>query len=115
MANQIVPVNTSPGQTFNVTLNIDSTLVQINGALNFNEMAGYWVMNLFDVNYNPLILCVPLLTGTYPAANLLVQQQYLKIGSWFIIDLTGTGGYPDQTNLGTSYLLLVSDTPPVTT
>jgi hypothetical protein len=111
---QVVPLTNAPNATTSVTLSIDNTLVQVTIITNFNAMANYWMMSIFDVYNTPLITLVPMLTGLYPAANLLVQQQYLKIGAWFIVNVgNDPNDYPDQTNLGSSFQLWVDDTPPV--
>jgi hypothetical protein len=69
-------------------------------------MAGYWQLAIFDVNNNPLVASVPLITGWYPAANLLGQYQYLNIGSAYLLN-TGNAAvdYPGPTNLGLFSLL----------
>jgi hypothetical protein len=113
---QVVPLTNAPNQTFNVTLTIDSTLVQVSCTLNYNEMAGYWLLSVYDASLNALIVNVPCLTGVYPAANMFVQQQYLNIGSWQWINVSGVSqDYPDNTTLGSAFILVVDDTPEVVT
>lgn len=112
--NQTIPLSTLPNQTLSVTLSIDSTLVPVILNVVFNEMANYWVLTIFDNSSNLLVDSVPMVTGTWPAANLLGQQGYLGIGSWFVLNVSGTpNDYPDSTNLGTDFQLIVGDTPPV--
>jgi hypothetical protein len=139
---QLVPVNSSPRQQFAAALTVDGNPLTLNLALNYNEMAGLWMMSISDVNSNLLIDSIPLVTGGYPAANLLQQQRYLAIGSAFIINVANTNGvgasvgfsfgqggfgqgpygggvgfngvdYPDDTNLGQSFQLWWGDTPSV--
>lgn len=142
MSLQLVPVNSSPNQQFTAALTVDGSPLSLNLSLNYNEMAGLWMMSVSDVNNNLLVSSIPLVTGGYPAANLLQQQRYLTIGSAFIINVAnlngsgasvgfnyGQGGYgqgpygggvgfggvdyPDDTNLGTSFVLWWGDTPSV--
>ena len=139
MALQVVPLTNSPNQTYTLQLQVDGASLTLNIAVSYSEMAGYWVLSISDVNNNLLVDSVPMITGSYPAANLLQQQRYLKIGSWYIINVSnltvevgseagygqgfygsglyggqlGQGGvdWPDSTNLGTDFQLWVGDTP----
>jgi hypothetical protein len=109
---QIVPLTCDPNQSFAATLMVDGANITLNLALNYNEIAGYWVMSIADSRNNPLVASVPLLCGAYPAANLLAQQAYLKIGSCYVINATNDpGDHPDNTNLGSSFVLLWDDSP----
>lgn len=114
MSAQILPVTSSPNQNFFATLQVDGAPLTLNFTILWNAMAGYWVMTIFDSFGNLLVDSIPLITGWYPAANLLAQQVYLKIGSAFIIN-TGNSqsDYPGQSDLGTAFSILWDDTPPV--
>lgn len=137
MSLQQIPLTNSPNQSLTVQLDVDGVPLTLNLTVSYNEMAGYWVLSISDVNNNLLIDSVPMLTGGYPSANILQQQKYLNIGSWYIINIAngiptgsqgyGQGGYgqgnyggaagqggvdfPDSTNLGISFQLWVNDTP----
>ena len=137
MSLQQVPITNSPNQTLAVQLTVDGLSITLNLTISFDEMAGYWVMSISDVNNNLLIDSIPMICGNYPAANLLEQQVYLAIGSAFIINTgnsvptngenygqggygqggyggqAGQGGidYPDSTNLGTTFQLWWGSTP----
>lgn len=68
-----------------------------------------WMMDIADSLGNPLVSSIPLLTGQFPAANILAPWDYLGIGSAFIIKQSGMGSttdIPDDSNLGTQFLLL---------
>jgi hypothetical protein len=138
---QVIPLTNSPNQSFTVQLQVDGNPLSLNLTIGFNEMAGYWILSISDINNNLLIDSVPMITGSYPAANLLAQQRYLAIGSWYVINVSnliaeagsgvgyGQGGYgagvyggqlglggidyPNSTNLGTDFQLWVGDTPTV--
>jgi hypothetical protein len=136
---QTIPLTNSPNQTFTVLLQVDGRPLTLNVTIGYNDMAGYWVLSISDTNNNILIDSIPMICGTYPAGNLLQQQKYLNIGSWYIVNVanlrpTGQGGvgygqgfygqgpyggqsgqggedYPTSSNLGTDFQLWVDDTP----
>ena len=109
---QIVPVSSAPRQTFSCQLQVDGEPLTLEFAIEWSSMAGYWVMTLLDANGNRLADSIPLITGWYPAANLLAQQVYLKIGSAFIINNGNVlADYPGQYNLGTDFSMLWDNTP----
>lgn len=139
MSLQLIPLTNSPNQQLTVLLQVDGSPLTLNLTIGFDRMAGYWILSISDANNNLLIDSVPMICGTYPAGNLLQQQRYLKIGSWYIVNVAnliasggsatgyGSGGYgagpyggesgqggedyPDDTNLGTDFQLWVNDTP----
>jgi hypothetical protein len=137
---QQIPITNSPNQSLTAQLQVDGFPLTLNLTISFNEMAGYWVLGISDVNNNLLIDSIPMICGTYPAGNLLQQQKYLAIGSAYIINTAnsiptgsnfgyGQGGYgqgvyggqvaqggidyPNSTNLGTAFQLWWNDTPAV--
>jgi hypothetical protein len=136
MSLQLVPLTNLPNQSFTANLTVDGKSLSVEVSVRYAEMCGYWVMSISDTYGNLLIDSVPMITGGYPAANLLAQQRYLQIGSWYIINVSntiptnianpyGTGGFgfgpypgdpgigdfPDDSNLGTDFQLWVGDTP----
>jgi hypothetical protein len=111
---QIVPLTNNPNQTIQVSLQVDGKTLTLRLYFSFNSMAGYWVMSIADQNNNDIIVGIPLITGDWPAANLLEQQRYLQIGSCYIINFSQAPiDYPDASSLGTDFLLLWDDTPSV--
>jgi hypothetical protein len=107
---QLVQLDSSPGQTFNITLNVNNALLTLGLALSYNVMAGYWMMTIFDSLGNLLLSNIPMLTGTWPAGNLLQPYGYLRIGSAFLINVSGDpGDYAGSTNLGSDYQLIWDD------
>lgn len=108
---QIIPLASSPSQTFAATLQVDGSALTLNLVIRWNAMAGYWTMSIADVNDNLLLDSLPMLTGWYPGGNMLAQWNYLKIGSAFIINNgTSSSDYPGQNDLGTNFSLLWDDT-----
>jgi hypothetical protein len=68
-----------------------------------------WMMDIADAAGNRLVSSIPLVTGQFPAANILAPWDYLGVGSAFIIKQSGMGpasDIPDDTNLGSQFLLL---------
>lgn len=104
--NQLVRLTNAPNQTFSVQLLVDNAPLTLNLALAWQTMTGYWQLSISDVNNNLLISSVPLITGDYPAANMLAQYGYLAIGSAYLLN-TGNSplDYPDETGLNLFSLL----------
>lgn len=110
MSAQIVPLAQAPNQSFAVQLTVDGKPLTLNLLLSYVAMAGWWQMQVSDVNGNVIIGSVPLVTGYYPSANMLAQYGYLKIGSAYLLN-TGNSqnDYPGPNDL-VNFSLLWSDT-----
>jgi hypothetical protein len=110
MSSQIIPLTLAQNQTFSAQLTVDGAALTLRFSVSYSAMAGYWSMQVSDVNGNVLISSVPLITGLYPAANLLAQYGYLKIGSAYLLN-TGNAAvdYPGETSLS-NFSLLWGDT-----
>jgi len=109
---QIVPLTSSPQQSFSVTLQVDGAALTLNLAINWNAMAGYWVMSISNSAGVLLLDSIPLITGWYPGANILAQYGYLKIGSCFILNEGNSDSdYPGINDLGSNFQMLWDDTP----
>jgi hypothetical protein len=107
VSQQIIPLDNSPNQTWQASVQINGVVVTFLVVLSYNEIAEYWVMKIYDSSQNLILSNVPLVTGL----NLLRQFQYLQIGSLFLVNVTGTTllNYPDNTDLGTDFKLVWSD------
>jgi len=106
MSDQLVPLSNADGQTFSVSLTVNSSVLTLNLGVSYNVMAGYWDMSISDVNGNLLVASVPLVTGWYPAANLLTQYQYLQIGNAYLLNTSESSeDYPGPSNLSQFTLL----------
>ncbi len=104
---QIIPLTNAPNQSISTSLSVNGSVLRLQLFLYFNEMSQYWVLDISDSAGNLLVQDVPLLTGTWPAGNLLAQYGYLNIGSAYIINLGQTpNDYPNSTELGNNFLLL---------
>lgn len=109
---QILPLTPAPNQTLQAPLSIDGGTTPLNLTLHYNEFAEYWVMSVTDTAGELLLTGVPLVTGNDPAGNVLGQFAYLKIGSLYVLNVSGaTESVPDNTNLGTDFILVWDNTP----
>lgn len=110
----VIPLDSSPNQSFTVSLYIDGVNRTFRYSISYNEMAGYWVMKVIDPSSGSILLDnVPLLTCPYPYANMLSQFKYLRIGSAYVYKAGKTShDYPDDStiDLGTNFLLVWGDT-----
>ena len=106
-----IPLTTDPNQTFSVTVPVNGENRNLILNIRYNGVAGYWFMSIKDkVTGNLLIDSLPLITGDYPSGDLLGQYEYLGLGSWTIVKKgTVLTDYPDDTNLGTDFLLIAGD------
>jgi hypothetical protein len=112
LPDQVIPLTNAPNQSLTVPLSIDATSVTLQLEVGYSEIARYWVMAVYDRNGNLLLDSIPMITGSYPAANLLQQHAYLAIGSAYVVNVSGVAqDYPNATNLGTDFQLIWSDTP----
>lgn len=108
---QVVPLTNAPFQTLNVSLNVDGSVLRLGLDVYYSEMAQYWVMDIYDASGKLILSSLPMLTGSWPAANLLAQYGYLKIGSAYLINLGQVpDDYPNANELGNAFLLVWDDT-----
>ena len=111
MSLQIVPLTSSPYQTFTVLLTVDGNSLTLGLRVYYNEIGGYWLMDVSDSQGNNLLTSIPLITGEYPSSNLLGQYGYLKIGSAYVLNNSGTTDENATYNtLGTDFVLGWDDT-----
>ena len=107
---QIIPLTNAPNQTLTVALNVNGGVLRLGLFITYSEMAQYWLMSVSDSQGNLLLSSVPMVTGSWPAANLLAQQGYLNIGSAYIINLGQVpDDYPNANELGSAFILLWDD------
>ena len=108
---QIVPLSSAPMQTLTVQLQIDGNAISLQLAIRWSEMAGYWVLSISDSQGVLLLDSTPMITGWYPAANILAQYGYLRIGSAYLLNLgNNASDYPGRNDLGSAFILLWGDT-----
>ena len=110
---QIIPLDSSPNQTFQVTLSVNTINIQLKFFLSYNKIAEYWTMRIVDPLTDSVILdSIPLIvisSITVPN-NFIWQYDYLKIGSAYLVKVgIGADDYPNETNLGTDFVLVWGD------
>ena len=107
MANQVIPLTTSPNNTFTCTVAVNGEKKKFYFFLRYNTEARYWVMDLSDENKVPIVSSIPLISGI----NLLEQYEYLQIGKAYLVktDDSLLTDIPDDTNLSTDFALLWLD------
>jgi len=111
MSFKIIPLTSDPYQSFITTIPVDGKNLKLKLGISYNSSAEYWTMSITDPVTGKLILDgIPLLTGGYPAADLLGQFGYLGLGRATIVNVgNSTMDSPDDTNLGTDFLLAWGD------
>lgn len=109
---QIVPITSDPNQSIRASLIVNGDALILNLTIYWNAYGQFWQMNVADQTGNDLVLGVPLLSGVWPAANVLAPYEYLVIGAAYLINLDGAAtDLPDDSNLGTAWALLWDDNP----
>lgn len=107
---QIIPLTNSPNQTLTVALNVNGNVLRIGLFITYSEMAQYWLMSVLDSQGTILLSSIPMITGSWPASNLLSQHGYMNIGSAYLINLGQVANdYPNANELGNGFLLLWDD------
>lgn len=110
MAFKIVPLTTAPNQSLAITLPINGRNLTLGLDISYNAAANYWVMDISDSSGELLLASLPLITGEYPAADILGQYQYLGIGSAVVVNASNTTlDIPDDVSLGVDHFLLWGD------
>jgi hypothetical protein len=113
MALKVVPLVPSRNQTLVCTLPVDNKNITLQFTFTYNGVGGYWWMSITEMPRKTLLVdSVPLVTGLYPAGDLLRQYGYLEIGSAYIVPASDglIRGIPDFDNLGVDYFLYWNDT-----
>lgn len=107
----LIPLVPSQNQSVTCTLPIDNKNVTLSFQFTYNAEGEYWFMSISDKDGNLLLSGVPLVTGDYPAANVLEQYSYLNIGSAVVVPAsTSLVGVPGFDDWGSNYYLAWSDT-----
>jgi hypothetical protein len=108
---QVIILTNEPNQRMGMSLTVNGASLQLNVTLRYNEMINYWIMDIADANNNSVLTDIPLLTGVFPAANILGQYQYLQIGSAYVLDVSNDDvrDYPNVNDIATSFVLLWGD------
>lgn len=108
----LIPLTNDPDQSFTITLPIDGKNITFDLRLRYNTEAKFWWLSITDSTTDVILLdSLPLLTGNFPAANILEPYKYMNIGSIVIVPNGSTAlGDPNDENLATGYYMLWGDT-----
>ena len=112
MAWNIVPVDSHPDQDIAVTVEVSGKNIPLRLHIRWNWTYEYWFMSIYDgISGDMLVDAIPMVTGDYPAADLLKQYQHLGIGSALIVPVSEevSSDRPNADNLGTEYVLVWGD------
>lgn len=98
-----IPLVPNQNQQFTVSL----SGVQYSMTVRWNTPGQCWVLDIEDINANPVLEGLPLITG----ADLLEQYQYLGFGGQLIVQTDfDVNAVPTFENLGTTgHLYFVTD------
>ena len=107
---QVISLTSNPNQTLVISPIVDGNTISLQLNVRYYEMCGYWVMLIRDVNNVLLLDSIPLLTGSYPAANILAPYAYLAIGSCYLINQGSANDTPASNELGSLFTMVWSDT-----
>ena len=112
MASQIVPLANSPDQSIQVILAVNNNTLTMNLRVYFNTYQGCWMMDIADQFGAPLISSIPVVTGVWPAGNILSAWDYMQIGAAYLVNQNGsTADIPNASSLGSDFVLLWDDNP----
>lgn len=98
-----IPLTLDPDQNFKCTVPISGKNLSLFFRIRFNTVAKYWTISVSNSKGEILVDNIPLVTGV----DLLGQFAHLGLGS-AVVAKTGksTMDSPDDTNLGTEFVLL---------
>jgi len=106
MSLQQIPLDNSPNQSFTITVTVDNENITLNNRLCYNSQCSRWMMSVAQKGAT-LLGSIPLVTGP----NLLAAHSYLGIGSAYVVNVgASTLDSPDDTTLGTDFILLWGNT-----
>lgn len=104
-----IPLDTTPDQEFHVTVEANGQNIPLILHIRYNTEGQFWRMDVSDGRTAEMLICgVALVTGEYPAADVLHQFSHLGIGSAMVLPVTDitAGNYPGLFDLGTDFILL---------
>lgn len=109
MAWHQIPLDTTPDQEFHITVEANGQNIPLILHLRYNTEGLFWKMDVSDGKTGKMLICgVPLVTGEYPAADILRPFAYLGIGSAMVLNVTEmtAGNIPGLFDLGTDFILI---------
>ena len=112
MAYHKIPISPNLDQTFNVAIDVNGVVLGFDLRLTYNFEGHFWKLDIMDGITKEMILSnVPLVTGNYPAHNILRQFRHLGIGELYVISATDDvdEDRPTGKDLGTDFYLVWGD------
>ena len=104
-----IPLDTTPDQEFHITVEANGQNIPLILHIRYNTEGQFWKMDISDGRTAKMLISgVPLVTGEYPAADLLRPFSYLGIGSAMVLNVTDATerDIPGLFDLGTDFILL---------
>lgn len=109
---QQIPLTDDPNQEFQVTLEINGVNRPFKFLYVWNEIAGYWVFTMTDLDKGEIVLdSIPLVSGEDASYNILRKLGYLLIGTAYLVPAVAepTTDYPVTNNLEEEFALIWDD------
>lgn len=107
-----IPLTNSPNQTFSCTIPVGDKNLSFEFSLRYNDVAGYWVMSLTDMETQEILFSeLPMLCSYGAFNNMAKQIGYKNFGSIYISATSDydTATNPDDQNIGKKYIMLWGD------
>ena len=102
----IVPMQPRPNHSFDVVLPIDGGNTNVKIHLMYNEVAEYWVLDIYK-NGEIVLASLPMI----PAQDIFEQLKYLEIGSaWIVPRSELEEQWPSMGTLASDWSVLWGDT-----
>lgn len=99
---QLIPLDNSPNQNFDITLEYNGKNVIYNLYLSYNP-DNYWTIQMRNSSKKPITDCIPLLSGE----NLLQGLEYLDLGELYLLPKSNVNQeVPDIYNIESDYYLV---------
>lgn len=108
-----IPLNNQPNQSFNVSIPLAIKNIVLSFFAKFNTISGYWEIDISNgATGEQLIFGLPLLSGLYPAANLIEAFGHLDIGAAYVTPLHDDApAIPGENSWGVDYVFVWDDAP----
>lgn len=108
-----IPLTSAPNQTLKCNIPVDGENKYFEFNLSYNSIGGYWMLTVRDGNTRQVIISNLNMFTTYGSvnSNILNVYKYLRIGSAYVVPMVRDQiAAPNDTNLGTDYVLVWGDT-----
>ena len=107
-----IPVTTLPNNTFNINVPVGDENLYFKLRFTYNSIAKYWMLSIFDADTLDCIISNLNMIETYGEyADLVKLFSYKHIGALYVVNVGSVNSsMPDDTNFGTDFELVWSDT-----